>query len=74
MTAAVPHSPRADNCMRSSIDANETGNQHGPRLPAVSIALGALSVATFWVVALGAGPYDVTDSGEVSASARYGGL
>ena len=53
MTAAVPHSPRADNCMRSSIDANETGNQHGPRLPAVSIALGALSVATFWVVALG---------------------
>ncbi|WP_225929523.1 MULTISPECIES: hypothetical protein [Rhodococcus] len=53
MTAAVPHSPRADNCMSASIDTSETGKPHGSRLPAVSIALGALSVATFWVVALG---------------------
>ncbi|MFE7420181.1 hypothetical protein [Rhodococcus sp. NPDC057529] len=53
MTAAVPHCPRADNCMSSSLDTNETGQQHGSRLAAVSIALGAVSVASFWVVGLG---------------------
>ncbi|MGW4336935.1 hypothetical protein ACWEK5_29610 [Rhodococcus koreensis] len=53
MTAAVPHSPRADNCMSSSVDTDQTGKQHSSRLPAVSIALGAVSVASFWVVGLG---------------------
>nr|WP_271213685.1 hypothetical protein [Rhodococcus wratislaviensis]GLK40900.1 hypothetical protein GCM10017611_77750 [Rhodococcus wratislaviensis] len=53
MTAAVPHGPRADNGACSSVDGNEIGRQHGSRMPAVSIALGALSVASFWVVGLG---------------------
>ena len=48
-----PHSPHADDHLRSSVDGNETGQQQGSRLPAVSIALGALSVASFWVVGLG---------------------
>nr|WP_271212532.1 hypothetical protein [Rhodococcus wratislaviensis]GLK39081.1 hypothetical protein GCM10017611_59510 [Rhodococcus wratislaviensis] len=55
MTAAVPRSPRADNRMCSSADGTGTENRkrHGSRLPALSIALGALSVAAFWVVGLG---------------------
>ncbi|GAA4470672.1 hypothetical protein GCM10023094_00070 [Rhodococcus olei] len=54
---AVPHSPRADHLMCSSADDNDNDNdtrkQHGSRLPAVSITLGALSVASFWMVGLG---------------------
>ena len=53
MTAAVPHSPRADHCLSASTDTNVPEEQHGSRLPALSIALGALSVASFWVVGLG---------------------
>ena len=59
MTAAVPRSPRADNRTSSSADDNGNGNRnenrerHGSRLPALSITLGALSVAAFWVVGLG---------------------
>ena len=53
MTAAVPDSSGADHRMCSSLDNDGIGKQHGSRLPAVSIALGALSVASFWVVGLG---------------------
>ncbi|WP_235214643.1 hypothetical protein [Rhodococcus opacus] len=53
MTAAVPDSPRADHRMCSSLDDTGIPKQHGSRLPAMSIALGALSVASFWVVGLG---------------------
>ncbi|WP_009473043.1 hypothetical protein [Rhodococcus sp. JVH1] len=58
MTAAVPRSPRADNRMSSADDngngnGNENRKRHGSRLPALSITLGALSVASFWVVGLG---------------------
>ncbi|WP_231914120.1 hypothetical protein [Rhodococcus sp. LB1] len=39
MTAAVPHSPRADNRMCSSTDGigSENRKRHGSRLPALSI-------------------------------------
>ncbi|MGV9870924.1 hypothetical protein [Rhodococcus koreensis] len=53
MTAAVPHRSRADNSTCSSVDSNDTRKQRGSRLPAASIVLGALSVASFWVVGLG---------------------
>ncbi|WP_206033225.1 hypothetical protein [Rhodococcus sp. A14] len=53
MTATVPHSPGADHRMCSSLNDNERRKQHGSRLPAVSIALGALSVASFWMIGLG---------------------
>ena len=55
MTAAVPRSPRTDNRRSSSADGNgnENRKRHGSRLPALSITLGALSVAAFWVVGLG---------------------
>ena len=53
MTTAVPHHPCADHHMCSSVDSNEIPTQHGSRLPVVSIALGALAVASFWVVGLG---------------------
>lgn len=53
MTTAGPHSPRADHRMCSSADSNETPKNHGSRLPVVSMALGALSVTSFWVVGLG---------------------
>ncbi|WP_230990327.1 hypothetical protein [Rhodococcus oxybenzonivorans] len=45
MTAAVSR-------MSSSVDHNEK-RKHCSRLPALSIALGALSIASFWVVGLG---------------------
>ncbi|MDF3311056.1 hypothetical protein P3H15_39335 [Rhodococcus sp. T2V] len=38
--------------MRSSVDSNEIA-KNGLRLPAVSISLGALSIASFWVIGLG---------------------
>jgi len=50
---AVPHDPRADHRQCSSADGNDVRRQHRSRLPAVSIALGTLSVASFWVVGLG---------------------
>jgi len=53
MTTAVPRNPCADHRMCSSVKSNEIPKQHGSRLPVVSIALGALSVASFWVVGLG---------------------
>ncbi|MDV7090310.1 hypothetical protein [Rhodococcus opacus] len=53
MTTAVPHNPCADHHVCSSLDSNEIPKQHRSRLPVVSIALGALSVASFWVVGLG---------------------
>ncbi|MCZ4588826.1 MULTISPECIES: hypothetical protein [Rhodococcus] len=53
MTAAVPDSPGADHRMCSSHDDNGIRKQHGSRLPAVSITLGMLSVASFWLVGLG---------------------
>ncbi|MFE7423630.1 hypothetical protein [Rhodococcus sp. NPDC057529] len=53
MTAAVPHSSCADDRTCSSDDSNDTRKQHGLRLPAASIVLGTLSVASFWVVGLG---------------------
>ncbi|MEU2003433.1 hypothetical protein ACH47B_20355 [Rhodococcus sp. NPDC019627] len=46
MTAAV--SP-----LCSSVDCNEKRKQQRSRLPAVSIAFGTLSVASFWVLGLG---------------------
>ncbi|MHA4854984.1 hypothetical protein L1080_036580 [Rhodococcus sp. MSC1_016] len=46
MTVAVPR-------LCSSVDGNKKRTQHCSRLPAVSIALGLLSVASFWVVGLG---------------------
>jgi hypothetical protein len=53
MTAAVPDSPGADQRLCSSADDHAIRTQRRSRLPAVSIALGALSVALFWVVGLG---------------------
>ncbi|WP_009476035.1 hypothetical protein [Rhodococcus sp. JVH1] len=53
MTAAVPDSPGADHRMCSPLDDTGIRKQHGSRLPAMSITLGALSVASFWVVGLG---------------------
>ncbi|GCE42198.1 hypothetical protein Rhow_006137 [Rhodococcus wratislaviensis] len=53
MSAAVPHSSCADNRVHFSVDGNELRKQHHSWLPAVSIAVGALSVASFWVVGLG---------------------
>ncbi len=53
MTAAIPRRPLADHSMCSSVDGNEKRKQRGSRLPAVSITLAALSVASFWVVGLG---------------------
>jgi hypothetical protein len=53
MTATVPHNPRTDNLACTSVDGNETHKQHRSRLPAASIALGTLSIATFWIVGLG---------------------
>lgn len=53
MTTTVPHSPHADEPMCTSVDFNETKEQHGSRLPAMSIAVGTLSIATFWIVELG---------------------
>ncbi|MFD7012049.1 hypothetical protein [Rhodococcus jostii] len=53
MTAAVPDSSGADDHMCSALDDTGIRRQRGSRLPAVSIALGALSVASFWVVGLG---------------------
>ncbi|MHA4854180.1 hypothetical protein L1080_032255 [Rhodococcus sp. MSC1_016] len=46
MTAAVSR-------LRSSVDRNEKRKQQRSRLPAVSIAFGTLSVASFWVLGLG---------------------
>ncbi|QHE70760.1 hypothetical protein [Rhodococcus sp. WAY2] len=46
MTAAVSR-------LRSSVDRNEKRKQQRSRLPAVSIAFGTLSVASFWVPGLG---------------------
>lgn len=53
MTTAVPPTPCADHHVCSSLDSNEIPKQNRSRLPVVSIALGALSVASFWVVGLG---------------------
>ena len=53
MSTAVPRNPCAEHRMCSSVDGNEIPKRHGSRLPVVSIALGALSVASFWVVGLG---------------------
>ncbi|WP_231914250.1 hypothetical protein [Rhodococcus sp. LB1] len=39
--------------MCASVDSNEIPKQHRSRLPVVSIALGAVAVASFWVVGLG---------------------
>ncbi|MDF3310041.1 hypothetical protein P3H15_34045 [Rhodococcus sp. T2V] len=50
MTVAIPH---ANHRVCSSADGNGVRKQHRSRLPAVSIALGALSAASFWVVGLG---------------------
>lgn len=49
----VPHSPHARHPMCTSVDGNQTEKQHHSRLPAVSIALGTLSIAAFWTVGLG---------------------
>ncbi|MDF3310585.1 hypothetical protein P3H15_36835 [Rhodococcus sp. T2V] len=51
MTAAVPRSSR--HRLRCSVASNAITKPYGSRLPAVSIALGALSIASFWVVGLG---------------------
>ncbi|MDJ0441654.1 hypothetical protein [Rhodococcus qingshengii] len=48
----VPHRPHTDP-MCTSADGNETEEQRRSRLPAASIALGTLSIATFWIVGLG---------------------
>lgn len=53
MTAAVPRSPGNDHSMRPSLDDNGIRKQYRSRLPAESIAVGALSVASFWVLGLG---------------------
>ncbi|WP_375154203.1 hypothetical protein [Rhodococcus opacus] len=53
MTAAVPRSSRAARRVCTSADSNERTQRHGSRLPAVSITLGALSIASFWVIGLG---------------------
>ncbi|MDV8070647.1 hypothetical protein R4P64_29365 [Rhodococcus sp. IEGM 1366] len=53
MSTTAPHSPHTDNPMCTSVDGNETEKQHRSRLPAASIALGTLSIATFWIVGLG---------------------
>ncbi|MCC4306703.1 MULTISPECIES: hypothetical protein [Rhodococcus] len=50
---AVPHSPRTDDPMCTSLADNKTEQHHRSRLPAASIALGTLSIAAFWLVGLG---------------------
>ncbi|MDV7088967.1 hypothetical protein HJ581_0041550 [Rhodococcus opacus] len=53
MTAAVPRRSCADRRWCSSAGGNQVPKRHGSRLPAVSIILGALSIASFWVIGLG---------------------
>jgi len=53
MTAATsrPSGVTSDGC--PSVHARRRAPRGGSRLPSVSIALGALSIASFWVVGLG---------------------
>lgn len=53
MTTTVPRSLHTDNPKCTSLNGNETKKQHLSRLPAASIALGTLSIATFWIAGLG---------------------
>ena len=50
MTTAAPCEPHADGC---SFRHPRRRHRGGSRLPTVSIMLGALSVASFWVFGLG---------------------
>lgn len=53
MTTTVPHSLHHDDPTCTSVCSNETKGQHHSRLPAASITIGTLSIATFWIVGLG---------------------
>ncbi|MFC9838901.1 hypothetical protein ACFVKB_34595 [Rhodococcus sp. NPDC127530] len=53
MTAATPRPSGVTSDKSSSARARRRPPRGGSRLPSVSIALGALSIASFWVFGLG---------------------